>query len=224
MRKLMITGLLAICAIAMHPMSASAVQESGRTSTVETKETKIPFEVKYVFNRDITPGRVKKVTDGLDGRKITTTTHWFENGVKVDTETKTETVPAKDAVFHMGKAGFLEADRGSFNRASVKTMESTAYLPTDGSGHGRTASGLRAKFGVVAVDPKVIKIGTLLYVEGYGFAVAADTGGAIKGNKIDVCMHDKAKALKWGRRKVQVHIFRERFTEGMARKYRSAGT
>lgn len=221
MRKLIITGLLAVCAIVLHPVGAMATQETGRTSTVDTQEVKIPYEVKYVFNRDVTPGRVKKVEDGIDGKKVTTITKWFENGVKVDEKTETKRFEPKDAVFHMGRAGFMETDRGSFSRASVKRMESTAYLPTDGSGHGKTATGVQAKFGIVAVDPKVIKLGTLVYVEGYGFAVAADTGGAIKGNKIDVCMHDKAKALRWGRRTVQVHVFNERHTEGMYKKYRS---
>jgi 3D (Asp-Asp-Asp) domain-containing protein len=66
---------------------------------------------------------------------------------------------------------------------------------------------MQAQFGVVAVDPKVIPLRTLLFVEGYGFAIAADTGGAIKGNKIDVCIPDRRRIYEWGRRKVTVYIF-----------------
>ena len=221
MRKLIITSVVAVIAIAMAPISAIAGQDTGRTSTTEVKTEAIPYEVKYIFNRDMTPGRVKKVTDGVDGQRITTITTFFEDGQKVDEKTDTKVEEPKDAVFHMGKSGLEIADRGSFSRSKVVTMESTAYLPTDGSGHGRTASGLMAKYGVVAVDPKVVKIGTVVFVEGYGLAVAADTGGAIKGNKIDVCMTDRSKAMQWGRRKVKVHIFTDRHTDGMASRYRS---
>ena len=66
--------------------------------------------------------------------------------------------------------------------------------------------GLR-RVGVVAVDPRVIPLGTLLYVEGYGFAIASDIGSAIKGNKIDLCYTTRKEALRFGRKKVRVHIF-----------------
>jgi len=56
------------------------------------------------------------------------------------------------------------------------------------------------------VDPRVIPLGTLLYVEGYGYAEAQDTGGLIKGNIIDVFMDTEEKARQWGRRQVQVYI------------------
>jgi 3D (Asp-Asp-Asp) domain-containing protein len=59
---------------------------------------------------------------------------------------------------------------------------------------------------VIAVDPKVIPLGTRVYVEGYGYAIAGDTGGAIKGNKIDVFITTKEEALKWGRRTVKIKI------------------
>ena len=59
---------------------------------------------------------------------------------------------------------------------------------------------------VIAVDPSVIKLGTKVYVEGYGYAIAGDTGGAIKGNKIDVFFPTKEEAYKWGRKKVTIKI------------------
>ena len=49
-----------------------------------------------------------------------------------------------------------------------------------------TRTGVTVRHGAVAVDPEVIPLGTLLYVEGYGYAVAVDTGGAVKGNMIDL--------------------------------------
>ena len=60
----------------------------------------------------------------------------------------------------------------------------------------------------MAVDPRVIKLKTLLYVEGYGFAIAADKGGAIKGKKIDLCFDTYEQAVQFGRKKVKVYLLR----------------
>ena len=59
---------------------------------------------------------------------------------------------------------------------------------------------------LIAVDPSVIPLGTKVWVEGYGYAVAGDTGGAIKGNKIDILVHSKAEASSWGRKKVRIKV------------------
>ena len=85
-------------------------------------------------------------------------------------------------------------------------MEASAYLPTDGGGDGITASGIMAERGVVAVDPDVIPLGTRLYIPGYGEAIAADTGGAIIGNMIDLCMEDYGEAMEFGRRDITVYV------------------
>ncbi len=86
------------------------------------------------------------------------------------------------------------------------TMESTAYY-----GHATTASGLKPVrnpdgISTVAVDPNVIPLGSKVYVSGYGVAIAADTGGAIKGNIIDVYLNSYEECMSWGRRQVTVQI------------------
>jgi 3D (Asp-Asp-Asp) domain-containing protein len=73
---------------------------------------------------------------------------------------------------------------------------------------GWTASGLPVGKGVVAVDPKLIPLGTRLYVPGYGRGIAADVGVAIKGRIIDLWMPNHAAARKWGRRTVTITVFR----------------
>ena len=73
---------------------------------------------------------------------------------------------------------------------------------------GRTASGLPVGVGVIAVDPTVIPLGTRVFVPGYGPAVAADVGSAIKGNIIDLWMPSTAAARAWGRRTVTITIYR----------------
>ena len=78
--------------------------------------------------------------------------------------------------------------------------------------YGITATGRRAGYGIVAVDPSIIPLGTKLYIESadgsyvYGTAIAADTGGAIKGNRIDLCYNTRAEAIQFGRRQMKVYI------------------
>jgi 3D (Asp-Asp-Asp) domain-containing protein len=83
------------------------------------------------------------------------------------------------------------------------TVDAVAYhLP------GRTSSGLPCAKGVVAVDPKLIPLFTQMHVPGYGKAIAADVGTAIKGRIIDLWMPTDAAARKWGRRTVTITIYR----------------
>ena len=82
------------------------------------------------------------------------------------------------------------------------TVLATAY-----SMPGRTASGLPVGWGVVAVDPSVIPLGSHMYVPGYGNAVAADTGGAIIGNRIDLWFPSVAQAYAWGTRLVTITVY-----------------
>jgi 3D (Asp-Asp-Asp) domain-containing protein len=86
------------------------------------------------------------------------------------------------------------------------TMEATAYIPSDGGGSGITATGMVAQHGVIAVDPNVIPLGSRVFIPGYGMAVAADTGGAIRGNRIDLCMNTYREAINFGRGVVEVYI------------------
>ncbi len=90
------------------------------------------------------------------------------------------------------------------------TVEATAYTAYDEgmSGQGITATGIKVHPGIVAVDPRVIPLGSVVYIEGMGKFLAADTGGAIKGNKIDIYMTSRKEALKFGRRQVKVYILK----------------
>lgn len=89
-------------------------------------------------------------------------------------------------------------------------VEATAYTAGCSGCSGITATGINLNNNpyakVIAVDPNVIPLGTEVYVEGYGYAVAGDTGGAIKGNKIDIHLPTKDEAYNWGRRTVNITI------------------
>ncbi len=85
-------------------------------------------------------------------------------------------------------------------------MKATAYSPQEPGLDDHTASGLPARYGVVAVDPTVIPLGTRLLVEGYGEAIAGDTGSAIKGMRIDLCFDTLAECEAYGVRMVRVTV------------------
>jgi 3D (Asp-Asp-Asp) domain-containing protein len=87
------------------------------------------------------------------------------------------------------------------------TVLATAYSAGHDSGD-YTANGLLCRFGVIAVDPRVIPLGTRLYVPGYGYGLAADTGGAIKGAHVDVCFDHEPQCDDWGRRTLTITIIR----------------
>ena len=94
--------------------------------------------------------------------------------------------------------------------SAAMRMVATAYTAGCGgcSGSGRTASGLFAGHGVVAVDPRVIPLGTHMYIPGYGHAVAGDTGGAIRGRRIDLGFNSNRAANQFGRRAITVYLIK----------------
>lgn len=91
------------------------------------------------------------------------------------------------------------------------TLTATAYYAfgsggNDINGNGITATGLRARKGIVAVDPRIIPLGTKLFIPGYGEALAADTGGWIKNDRIDLCFESLEECFRFGRRKIRVYL------------------
>lgn len=102
----------------------------------------------------------------------------------------------------------VETSNGYVAYSQAMDMEATAYLPTDGSAEGITAMGIPATYGIVAVDPDVIPLGSKVYIPGYGEALAADTGGAIQGYKIDLCMESYSQAMDFGRRVITVFVLK----------------
>jgi 3D (Asp-Asp-Asp) domain-containing protein/LysM repeat protein len=90
------------------------------------------------------------------------------------------------------------------------TVEATAYTASCEGCSGITATGINLLENpnqkVISVDPSVIPLGSKVYVEGYGEAIAGDTGGAIKGNKIDVFIPSKQEAIDFGRKQLKVTI------------------
>lgn len=91
-----------------------------------------------------------------------------------------------------------------FTRSIV--VEATGYTRYDEGCGDYTATGEYLRRGIIAVDPSVIPMGTRVFIPGYGVAVAADTGGAIRGNKIDLAFDSRSEAFSWGRRTVTMFV------------------
>jgi 3D (Asp-Asp-Asp) domain-containing protein len=91
------------------------------------------------------------------------------------------------------------------------TVRATAYTASCKGCSGITYTGINLKKNpnakVISVDPKVIPLGSKVYVPGYGEAIAADKGSAVKGNKIDVFIPNKQRALQWGSKTIKVKVY-----------------
>lgn len=182
------------------------------------EEVEVPFATQRRSDSSLATGVIKVVSQGRAGIAARVYRTLVTNGIQgapvlVAEETVSSGAPRVLAVGTASKARILLA--GNRANASSKPapkggrrlrVEASGYAPGSGGADNRTATGARAVRGVIAVDPRVIPLGTHVYVPGYGYAVAADTGGAIRGNRIDLCFGSYAEAISWGRRTVTIII------------------
>ncbi|MGM0754505.1 MAG: ubiquitin-like domain-containing protein [Bacillota bacterium] len=187
----------------------------------ETKD----FTVISKKDSDLSKGKEKVVQEGKNGLIEKKFEVVKENGKEVSRKLVSEKVvkESQDKIINVGtKVLVAQVSRGSSSSNSSASasaapsggrefyVSSTAYTASCNGCSGYTATGINLKSNpnvkVIAVDPSVIPLGTKVYVEGYGYAVAADTGGAIKGNKIDVFFPSKSDAYRWGRKTIKVKI------------------
>lgn len=113
-------------------------------------------------------------------------------------------VADKDTLLYLRRASSTEFNPSRSSRSL--TMSASAYSAYDPGNSHYTSSGSFLRKGIVAVDPTVIPLGTRLFIPGYGYAIADDIGGAIKGNKIDIAFDTHHEALQFGRQGVTVYI------------------
>ena len=129
---------------------------------------------------------------------------------KVITEKQNEVVAVGTKPKDVQKMNVKTASVDASESGKEIYVSSTAYTASCNGCSGVTATGVNLKNNpnakVIAVDPSVIPLGSQVYVEGYGYAVAADKGGAIKGHKIDVFFPSTSDAYRWGVKKVKVRI------------------
>ncbi|MCC6445011.1 MAG: G5 domain-containing protein [Armatimonadetes bacterium] len=193
-----------------EPPKAAAPAFSDETRIVTETET-VSHGMKLLTSPKLRQGLSIVKQEGRKGIRKHVYRVVFRDGKEVSrTRTRTQwAVRPADRIIMVGAQKNLPS-RGFFSGRKVLDMIATGYDPGPKScgprATGRTALGLRAGYGVVAVDPRYIPLGTRLYIEGYGYAVAADVGGKIKGNRIDLGHDTYRKAFGVGVRKVKVHI------------------
>ena len=164
------------------------------------REESMPGPVVEWYDSSLAPGQHAVITPGTSGKKMITEKQYIVNGMVVRTE-KVESQVVDPGSPQVERSGSWENTIGR-----IMHMEATAYHPSDGDGRGITATGTRAGYGTVAVDPSVIPLGTKVYIPSYGNATALDTGGAIVGNRIDLCMETFSECYSFGHRYVDVYV------------------
>lgn len=181
-----------------------AVSLTSVTEKVVATTEAIPYESVQRASKTLEFGKTKVAQAGQDGQMATIKKEIYHGNKLISTEfvEKKVLAEATDEIVEIGATGMID---GMAFSAAIQSKV-TAYTPFDAGCNGITATGTTAKVGVVAVDPNVIPLGTKVYVPGYGVATAEDTGGAIKGNRIDVCYLTKTEAFSWGVRNVTVYV------------------
>jgi uncharacterized protein YabE (DUF348 family) len=193
-----------------------------KTETIQEKKA-IDFKTVIKEDKNTLKSKSKVLQEGVKGEKTITLSVTYENGKEVTRKAIKETIvkQPKSKVIAQGTLSPITISRGQSSESTlnlkapassgkVLTVKATAYW-ADSSNNVYTASGKKAVrnpsgYSTIAVDPKVIPLGTKLYVEGYGYAVAADTGSGIKGNFIDVFFNTGGEVRNWGVKYLKVQI------------------
>lgn len=202
------------------------------TTKTVTEEEETDYSVTEEETKSLYEGDTQVKTEGQNGLDKVTYKVTYEDGKEVSRKEKSREVvsePQEEVVLvGIKKAEVQESNRGSSKSeqndnssseessssessgqtingsaySSCLTCTATAYTYTG----NKTACGTEPGYGTVAVDPGVIPLYSNLYIEGYGYGQALDTGGAINGNIIDVFMESESECYNWGRRSVMVYI------------------
>ncbi len=191
-----------------------------KSNTIKT--VAVPYGTDYIETDELPYGEERKLSDGINGEAVQTIEVKFENGIQTDEKFISQQV-VKEPVNEVYLIGtYVEpnvkvtATGETFKYKKVITCSATAYdasPASNGKWAGKSATGLPLEKGMVAVDPKVIPMYSKLYIESedgtswtYGYGVAGDTGGAIKGNKVDLFFYTSTETKNFGRRKCNVYV------------------
>ncbi|GAV22142.1 ubiquitin-like domain-containing protein [Carboxydothermus pertinax] len=170
----------------------------------KTQEVALAFRTIKRPTNGLFKGRTKVLTKGKTGLARTYYKITYYDGKVVKKEVVKQEVVKKpvDEVILVGTKDTVSRGGKVIRFSRVIEVVATAYTHT---GY-RTATGVYPHRGVVAVDPDVIPYGTRLYIDGYGYGTALDTGSAIKGARVDLFFDSYGEAISWGRRFTRVYV------------------
>ena len=181
------------------------------TTEQEVKTKSISYETVEKKSKKLYRGETKVKREGKDGTLEKTYELVYRNGELSERnliQKKVTKEPVDEIVLVGTKQPKVKTASGSVAYSRMLTVEATAY-----SGGGLTASGTSARVGAIAVDPSVIPLGSRLYITSadgsswvYGYATAEDTGGAIKGNRIDLYFSSEGECQSFGRQSAIVYV------------------
>ena len=201
--------------------SIQDLQMNIRTSTIaateETNKAKVDDVISNKSRTDLPKVEKAEKKENTQENKVIETAvkddEVKEIPVKVEKEENNNTEAALSSEVEKVEAEHNPTTENLNEDENIITVKATAYTADCEGGTGVTYTGIDLKANpnqkVIAVDPSVIPLGTKVYVEGYGHAVAGDIGGAIKGNKIDVFIPSQSEAEDWGIKTVDVKILED---------------
>ncbi len=217
--------------IAMGKVVNTAKVTTEASTSTETVKEPLNYNTIKRLNSSLPAGETVTVREGELGEKEVIYNVTYENGVEISREVVTSYVTKAPVDRIVEYCIENEATQAAAAAASVNTnsavdvskldykyyidCEATAYdmsAEENGGYAGQTATGVPLEKGVIAVDPRVIPLGSRVYVEAidgswsYGYAVAADTGGAIKGKRVDLCFRTRKECIQFGRKACRVYI------------------
>lgn len=193
---------------------ALEIKVKTKQTTVEVIEEDIPFKTIVKETPNLEDGETQISTEGKNGLKEKTVEIVRFGGEIVNETIKEEVIieEARDEIVKKGvKNKIVDPRTGKvYEYKKTMTMNATAYTHQEGDPwYNKTASGMPTFVGMVAVDRNVIPLGTVLYVDGYGIAIAGDVGGAIDGNDIDLYFNSISQVKQFGRQNKTVYILEE---------------
>ena len=197
----------------VQPRDEIRVVRVNKSLVTETEP--IAYEVLRWAEPNLEKGKTAILREGREGVRELVYEVTTEDGKEVDRVLVSNTVAQepRNKIIGIGTkivVRTLMTANGPIRYTDVLEMEATAYYPGPEStgvyADGITATGEVAGHGIVAVDPRVIPLGTRLFIPGYGVALAADVGGAIKGHRIDLCFDTYREAVHFGRRMLKVYV------------------
>ena len=211
----------------VSPSTYEKVSEGGLITVVVndthnvTVQEEIAYSVTEVENANLAPGERVVVQEGKAGVNEYVYEITYKDGAEVSRKLIRDAIlsnPVEEIVEcgpqSIWELGVVPASKPT-NYSRVEVFTATAYdaSPADnGPWAGKTSTGMPLVYGVIAVDPKVIPYGTKMYIESvdgqyvYGYAIAGDCGGAIKGKKVDLFFPSRSTCYNFGRRAVRIYF------------------